>query len=190
MPEALILKKLLTLWQQSQDDDWQEYLTKADNPLGIFSVPQLTSAVDAGKIISERCNGLILDIGCGCYPHPSYMQGGQFMGGGAAFAGLLEDKLSLKKDSDEVYVTELLKTFNRKTIFTRMDIDGNYYTFEIIPKLLWLANFPSDYVEQCNVWIKYMEKIMEKKIDVDISDIEKLIEKTCIQNGEVIKWCR
>ena len=68
-------------WEKSQAKDWAEYQTKRDNPLGIFSVPSLGSAVRAGEIVARSVTGKCLDIGCGVYPKPSYMMGDiQFFG--------------------------------------------------------------------------------------------------------------
>lgn len=63
----------LATWHKAQAHSWQFYQEHRDNPFGVFSVPELGSAVAAGKVIAEDCEGLCLDVGCGAWPWPSYM---------------------------------------------------------------------------------------------------------------------
>lgn len=67
--------EIIRRWHTSQSADWQRYQSNHSNPLGVFSVATLGSAIEVGDIVASRCEGTCLDIGCGAYHRPSYMIG-------------------------------------------------------------------------------------------------------------------
>lgn len=65
----------LTRWHKAQEHSWEFYQEHRDDPFGVFSVQRLEPAIEAGEIIASKCQGLCLDVGCGAWHSPSYMQG-------------------------------------------------------------------------------------------------------------------
>jgi len=78
----------IDIWETCLDNEYQAYLD-SNNGKGVFSIEGDEGAEAVGKLLSTHYyhNGIVLDVGCGMLPKPSYMKNGVYFIGIDPFEG-------------------------------------------------------------------------------------------------------